>query len=65
MYVCICNALTDRDFREAAARGAAKPAQAFRALGETPQCGRCLTCVREVLDETRALEMAAQGMAAE
>lgn len=54
MYVCICNGLTDRDFRSAAQNGATTVAKAFKALGEAPQCGRCFSCAREVIEATRA-----------
>lgn len=69
MYVCICNGLTDRDFRRAAEAGATTVRQAFKALEEKPQCGRCFSCAREVIDETRAAmaeaEQAAVAIAAE
>lgn len=66
MYVCICNGLTDTDFRRAAASGAATVSQAFNALGEKPQCGRCFSCARQVIEETRAEAAdAAFGVAAE
>lgn len=69
MYVCICNGLTDRDFRRAAEAGAATVSQAFKALDERPQCGRCFSCAREILDETHralaAAEDAAVAIAAE
>lgn len=61
MYVCICNGLTDRDFAAAAEAGATTVPQAFKALGETPQCGRCFQCAREVLADAR-LEMAQREM---
>lgn len=63
MYVCICNGLTDRDFRRAAASGAATVSQAFKVLGEKPQCGRCFSCAREVLAEAREEQVAATAAA--
>lgn len=61
MYVCICNGLTDKDFVNAAQTGATSVPQAFKALGEAPQCGRCFQCAREVLTDAR-LEMAQRDM---
>jgi len=65
MYVCICNGLTDRDFRRAAEAGALTVAKAFDHLGEKPQCGRCFSCARDVLRETKAeIEAAAEAAVA-
>lgn len=51
MYVCICNAITDRDIREAARNGACS----MEALGERLKvatcCGSCRDCARQVLHE--------------
>ncbi|WP_404384224.1 bacterioferritin-associated ferredoxin [Caenispirillum salinarum] len=61
MYVCICNGLTDRDFTAAAQAGATTVSQAFKSLGEKPQCGRCVSCAREVMADAR-LDMAQRDM---
>jgi bacterioferritin-associated ferredoxin len=49
MYVCVCNAVTDRDIREAASRGISS----MEALGDQLRvatcCGRCLDHARQVL----------------
>ena len=42
MYVCMCNALRDRDVAAAAAAGARTAIDAYSALGKAPRCGRCL-----------------------
>ena len=43
MYLCICNALKDRDFKAAANKaGARDVVGAFKACGARPKCGRCL-----------------------
>jgi bacterioferritin-associated ferredoxin len=51
MYVCICNAITDRDIREAARTGV----DSMEALGDRLKvatcCGNCRDCAREVLRE--------------
>ncbi len=65
MYVCICNGLTDRDFRRAARSGALTVAKAFDHLGEKPECGRCFSCARQVIKDTRAeIEAAAEAVVA-
>lgn len=61
MYVCICNGLTDKDFTRAAEAGVRTVGEAFGFLGERPQCGKCLSCAREVLAAAR-LEMAQRSI---
>ncbi len=57
MYVCICNALTDRTLREAAAEiGSTRPRDIYAACGCRAQCGRC---VKAVLALARKTEPAA------
>jgi bacterioferritin-associated ferredoxin len=53
MYVCLCNALTDRDVRAHSARrdGTCSVAMVYRALGCEPQCGKCVPFVRQMLRE--------------
>lgn len=54
MYVCLCNALTDRQIRAAIEQGGARtPAQVFRRLGCAPRCGKCLPMVVQM---TRSVE---------
>jgi bacterioferritin-associated ferredoxin len=53
MYVCICKSVTDRDIREAASRGARTLKDLRRELGVASDCGKCASCAREVLCETR------------
>jgi bacterioferritin-associated ferredoxin len=49
MYVCLCNAITDRDFRAQCDGGDASVAMVYRALGAMPQCGKCVPLVRQML----------------
>jgi len=51
MYVCLCNGLTDRDLRRAAAAGDGSVAQLYQSLGCAPRCGKCVPVVREMLAE--------------
>lgn len=52
MYVCICNGITDRDIRRAAADGARTLNDLQRDLGVAAGCGRCASCAHAVLCET-------------
>ena len=49
MIVCLCNALTDRDVRDAAARGAERVSQVYRECGCRVDCGKCAREVRDIL----------------
>ena len=55
MYVCICNAVNERRFNEAALRTgeAGSVSGVFRELGCTPRCGACVTDMRERLTRGR------------
>lgn len=60
MYVCICNALKDREIAAAAKSEAATVAEVFRRCGRRPQCGKCLPDVAQMIEDARASE---QGLA--
>ncbi|MCC7282830.1 MAG: (2Fe-2S)-binding protein [Acetobacteraceae bacterium] len=49
MIVCLCNALTDRDVRDAAARGAERVSQVYRECGCRVDCGKCAREMRDIL----------------
>lgn len=58
MYLCICNAITDRQARSQGGASSATTefsvAAFYRALGVKPKCGKCARGVREML-EARAV----------
>lgn len=49
MYVCICNAVTDRDIQKAADAGASTLKHLREELNVATCCGRCASCARNVL----------------
>jgi bacterioferritin-associated ferredoxin len=56
MYICLCNALTDRDVR-ACCQGDPSVSMVYRALGCEPRCGKCVPLVRQMLrQETASVE---------
>jgi bacterioferritin-associated ferredoxin len=57
MYVCICNAVTDRTIREAAASGVSSFAELGRRTGCGDCCGNCESLAREIFDQARAARM--------
>ncbi len=64
MYVCICNALKDRQLA-AASHGARNVAEVFRRCGRRPQCGKCLPDVAQFIEKTRDEDDGAMKLAAE
>ena len=51
MIVCVCNAITEKEVREAAGKGARTPEAAYAAYDCEPQCGCCLDYAQEIIDE--------------
>ena len=54
MYVCLCNAITDRDIVKAAEEGARSSEDLAHNLGVGLGCGRCTSCAKSLLAETIA-----------
>jgi len=53
MYVCICNAITDTQIRQAADDGVRDLWQLQAALGVASNCGSCKEHASEILREKR------------
>jgi bacterioferritin-associated ferredoxin len=51
MIVCVCNAITEKEVRDAANKGARTPEAAYETYGCEPQCGCCLHYAQEIIDE--------------
>ncbi len=64
MYVCICNALKDRQLA-AASHGARNVAEVFRRCGRRPQCGKCLPDVAQLIETVRDEDEGVSKLAAE
>ncbi len=50
MYVCICNGYRDAEIREVARSGVRCAKKAYHALGDGPNCGRCLAVAQDLID---------------
>lgn len=50
MYVCICNAVTDRQIRQAAEQGVSSMAELSRRTGCSDCCGSCEDLASEILE---------------
>ena len=53
MIVCVCNAITEKEVREAARNGARSPDAAYAAYDAEPQCGCCLDYAQEIIDQEK------------
>ena len=53
MYVCVCNAVTDTQIRDAARRGARTLGDLGSELRVAKCCGRCADCANRILNERR------------
>jgi bacterioferritin-associated ferredoxin len=51
MIVCVCNAITEKEVRDAANAGARTPEAAYARLDCEPQCGCCLDYAQEIIGE--------------
>lgn len=49
MYICLCNAVTDRAIRSVAGESACSVSDVYRALNCAPKCGKCVPMVRDML----------------
>ena len=54
MYICLCNAITDREIIQAAEQGARSSEDLAHGLGVGLGCGRCTSCAKSILAETVA-----------
>ncbi|ERK05566.1 Bacterioferritin-associated ferredoxin [Pantoea sp. AS-PWVM4] len=52
MYVCLCNAVSDKTLREVVRRYQPKSIQHLRQLVPIgKQCGKCIRVAREIMDD--------------
>ena len=51
MYVCLCNMITDREFRAHAAQDDCTVSEVYRSLGTQPRCGKCVPYVKQLVQQ--------------
>ena len=61
MYICICNAVTDREIRGAIALGSDTLQDLRNDLGVASCCGKCEPEARRVLSECTGCQAACAG----
>ncbi len=59
MYICLCNAISDRDLSPHMMGGECSVAMVYQALGAKPECGKCVPFIRQAL--RRATKAAMPG----
>ena len=64
MYVCICNAIRESDFRRVGRRTCGGAEAVYAELGKRPQCGQCLEEAELILADERSRETALTLVAA-
>ena len=62
MYICVCNALTDKQVESAITSGCRRPNDIYSQCGTKPQCGRCAERMLELL-EAKDIQPAAPAQA--
>jgi bacterioferritin-associated ferredoxin len=61
MYVCVCNAVTEREIRSAVDLGVTSMRQLKRDLGVASNCGKCASCACDILRDELSNKSAACG----
>ncbi|MCJ2177301.1 (2Fe-2S)-binding protein [Novosphingobium album (ex Hu et al. 2023)] len=64
MYVCICNAIREKDLRTAARCCGGSAESVYAALGHTPQCCQCLEEAEDIISEETMASSASLSVAA-
>lgn len=54
MVVCVCNAIREKDLKEAVRDGADTPCSAYARFGRRPKCGQCVPFARTIIAAERA-----------
>lgn len=58
MYVCLCNALTERHVQDATLNGASRVSEVYRHCGCARACGNCARGLKAMVEEcVRALKL--------
>lgn len=53
MIVCVCNAISEKELRDCARKGARTPEDAYAKLGCEVQCGSCLSYADQLMADER------------
>ena len=59
MYICVCNAIREKDLKVAARCTSGDAEAVYAALGKRPNCGQCLDDAQLLIEEARACDLVA------
>ena len=62
MYVCVCNAVTDTDIRQAVDEGVRNLKQLRQATGCANTCGSCSEAAIEVIQQALSTQRSSQNL---
>jgi bacterioferritin-associated ferredoxin len=62
MYICICNAITDKQIRRAAKAGISNVGELRETLGVAANCGSCADEAQSILNESGRRSFARPAM---
>lgn len=62
MYVCICQAVTEKQIRDAVEQGVHSLSSLRQHLGVASECGKCARCAHGILKECRNCPAEARGI---
>jgi bacterioferritin-associated ferredoxin len=51
MYVCVCNAITDHEFRANVTSENCTVLTVYQSLGTKPKCGKCVPYAEQLLQQ--------------
>jgi len=57
MYICICNAVTDKDIEKAIDNGACSMNDLSKQLKVGTCCGRCKSCAKKMLNKSQSISI--------
>lgn len=63
VFVCSCNALTDKEVIAACRDNARSPAAVYRCLGCRPRCGTCLKTIQKLFADVQREHLAPSEIA--
>lgn len=62
MYICICNAVTEREIRQCAELGVCSLGELRECLGVGSNCGQCRSAAKQILREARSADAGSSRM---
>ncbi|APG63430.1 (2Fe-2S)-binding protein [Sphingorhabdus lutea] len=55
MVICVCNAIREKELRDAVRSPCEKPCSVYARLGRKPKCGQCLSFAKDIISNQAAI----------